>query len=234
MKKCITILTMIVFAMIATQATAGLVDGDFQDDTLTRTGDPDAVNNLNTGWCEYWSASLESNAGNVYVKMPNTAQTDKAWSIGQVFSPTGLTGQQVVRFKYNIDLIHGDASIITNDIIWIKVYGIDHNTHAANDSIRVGNTIGSPGGHAHEILVESFSTPDETTGFTTLTTSSAFDPTSYPYFGITVGVTNIITRAGQGKEENMFIDDVELVPVPEPMLLGLLGLGILALVRRNR
>ena len=138
MKKCITILTMIIFAMIATQATANMVDGDFSSadnsrlDHSYQQGYIDTVNELNDGWYQAYSAEWDS--GNEYVEVyPANGKVGAPVCLGQVFNTNGVAEytQAVIKYDYRLD----EAGTVSPASLQIRVFGIQHNTHASNDGI---------------------------------------------------------------------------------------------------
>ena len=235
MKKCITILTMIVFAMIATQTFAGLVDGDFQNDSLANDAAANVTPDVGLGWRQAFNqVVLASNPPNSDVWVDASAPAPALRYIGQVFDSSGLSGTQLVRFQYDLSSLGGTPNYADN-YINIQIWGTDQAAQPNNTSLVLNNgTVTTLANwNTVALLDETFYDTSATAGYVTKNTSGVFDPSAYSYYGIIVTIANIADGGGQPGQEQLKFDNVELVPIPEPALLGLLGLGILALIRRK-
>jgi len=242
MKKCITILTMIIFAMIATQATANMVDGDFSSadnsrlDHSYQNGYIDTVNELNDGW--YQANSADWDSGNEYVEItPANGTTGKDACLGQVFDTNGVAEytKAVIKYDYRLD----EVGTVSPASLQIRVFGIQHNTHASNDGIRVGEREAIPLGHGIELMSYTMAISDTGGWVVDQTTTTTVDipaarTAGYHYLGLSIGGLDLTRQDSGGNTQVLGIDNVSIIQIPEPALLGLLGLGILALIRRNR
>ncbi len=246
MKRFITILTMIIFAMIATQATADMVDGDFSSAANSRLdhsfqpGYIDTVNELNDGWYQAYSADWNSGDEYVEITPPNGVLGEPA-CIGQVFDTDDVAEytQAVIQYDYRLD----EAGTVSPASLQICIFGIKHNTHASNDGIRIGEreayAMGVGDEHGSNLMSYTMAISDtggwEVDQRTTvpLDITEAIDA-GYHYLGLSIGGLDLTRQDSSGNTQVLGFDNVSIVQAPEPALLGFIAFGILALIRKNR
>ena len=94
-------------------------------------------------------------------------------------------------------------------------------------------------GHGIELMSYTMAISDTGGWEVDQTTTSTVDiaaarAAGYHFLGLSIGGLDLTRQDSGGNTQVLSFDNVSIVSIPEPALLGLLGLGILALIRRNR
>lgn len=226
MKKFITLIAILA---IAGTASADLLDGDFQNGSLAANVSGAIVgdNHLNIGWVNNQQFAIMTNGANIYIDNGWTSWTQpnalaSQYSFGQCWSDSGLGATDVVKFDV-VDEAY--LSSVPDPKIFVEVFGAA--SAPTWEKLRVSNSTNYDDGALYVPLL--YEDIDVSGGNGSYNTASA-DLSGYPYYAIRVS----------GKTSNeawtggfVGLDNFTIVPIPEPTLLVLLGLGVLAFIRKR-
>jgi len=190
---------------IAGSASAALVNGDFSSTTIK---DDNRINDVDIGigWATNGNGEWDIIGG------AGTKTKVGARCIGQLYTDS-QTGPVVLKFDYT-GFIDGAGTVILVGYTGSGAYNYQDEFAMNNNSI--------PSGDLYTIttLIN-----DTTTVSGSGTYSSPFTADgTYANYGV-----KVFTAANIGAT----IANVAILPIPEPALLGFLGLGVLAFVRRK-
>ena len=218
MKKIITLIAILAIAGIAT---ADVVDGGFTGSGFVGSTSQSMNKDL-SGWQEYSSPRQSYDAANNRVEFGMDGSKAMVTGIGQVLAASGFTAADVAfSVTYDIDDSNEDA------VLYATVWGSDD--WDWNESIQLSGISTAPRNSGSEVLSTINMTGIGTASGTANATIDMSGLANYAYIQVGVSISKV---DGAGADHG-YITDVSIHPVPEPALLGLLGLGIIAFIRRK-
>ena len=227
MKKMIAL---IAFLAITGTASADLINGDFQNGVITTNvfGAIIGDYHMNVGWVNKVNWGIGTNEANYYVYNENAAWTQAdtipaQYSFGQTWlDPSGLPANGAVEFDVVLDEY---SSAVPNPQIRVELFGAKW--EMTWEKFRVSNSTNASDGGVLVYLLDELI--DVSYGVTNNYSTSFADLSGYTNYAIRIsGRTSATSWLG----EHIGLDNIEIV-VPEPVLFGLLGFGVIAFIRRR-
>jgi len=219
MKKIITLIAILAIATTGAVSAAGIKDGDFTGGGFLRTGND--MNKTTNGWQGYTSnVSYDTTDDRVEFDTLGAKR-----GFGQVIEGAWLSDSDI-QLVFDYDIAGGG-----NATLDVQVWGSDG--WAWNSGIVLYDVDNPPRRTDVDVLgkltIANIAT--ESVEGQPLLLTNIVGSTPSDYYWVQVGFS--ITRIDVSGGEHGYIDNVDIIPIPEPALLGLLGLGIIAFIRRR-
>ncbi|NBD37515.1 MAG: hypothetical protein GVY10_02980 [Verrucomicrobia bacterium] len=218
-----------------------VVDGDFEDNSSTTDFNMEVSVNNDNGWNQTAGrGSMETTGGNPdgYFEMSNPTLGNEV-GVAQIFTGGSSLENNFVEFDFYLENDPSEAATpnFADNDLRIEVYGTD-STASFGTRFRATHEgtpePGTGGADWTKLLDETFTTQVQSaTAWTTLTTGTISDSTSYDYYAIRFYADTF--QSGFSGSELAGIDNVSVVPEPglAGALIGLVGLGMVFIRRRR-